>query len=116
MVADAHAPGEGGTIRRVRRLVRWTAVTLGVLALVRWLKRRRTDTAIDAEAPTGDPADDLRRTLAASRSETTSDATEEAVQGAEEQPLASESVDERRASVHAQGRSALSDMAPGDES
>jgi len=99
----------------VRKLVRWTAVTLGTLALVRWLRRRRSDTAIKAEAPTQDPADDLRRTLAASRAET-ADAAEQAAPGAEEQPTASESVDERRAAVHAQGRSALSDMAPGDES
>lgn len=90
----------------MRKLVRWTIVTLGIAALVRWLKRRHHEPAIEASKTASDPADELRRKLAESRPDVEPDA-------ATNTPIGS--VDERRADVHERGRSALSDMAPPDE-
>lgn len=94
---------------RVRRLIRWTLVTLGIVALVRWLRRRGEEPA----APTpsaGDPADELRRKLAESRGEA------EPVAASPTPPNeTAETVEARRAEVHEQGRSVLSEMAPPDE-
>jgi hypothetical protein len=89
----------------VRKLVKWTIVTLGIAALVRWLKRRGQEPAIAPSEAADDPADALRRKLAESRPDVEPDT-------AAETPAAS--VDERRADVHEKGRSALSDMAPPD--
>ena len=89
----------------MRRLVRWTIITLGVAALVRWLKRRGQEPA--PALPAEDPADELRRKLAESR------ADDEPAAAVVEPP--SETVDDRRAEVHAKGHSALSEMAPPDE-
>ena len=94
----------------MRRLLSWVAVTIGIAALVRWLRRRRErSTALPAQVsaePAQDPAAELRRKLAESR------AGEEPEEGSE---TATESVEERRADVHEQGRSALSEMTPPDE-
>jgi hypothetical protein len=94
----------------VRTLFRWLVVTLGIAAFVRWF-RRRDETPAQLEAPAApaeleDPAEELRRKLAESRTmgaETTTEPTPES------------SVDQRRADVHAQGRAALADMTPSDE-
>ena len=88
----------------MRRLVTWALVTLGIAALVRRLKRRREELQPGAPAaavPAADPADELRRTLAASRSEGTSAEAEEIPGG---------TVSERRAEVHDEGRAALDEM------
>jgi hypothetical protein len=118
----------------MRRLVTWLLVTLGIAALVRRLRRQKepewapepvtpttapasaepttpsdtvsqgssaADIATEAEPPAqaeGDPAAELRERLARSRADMPS--SEE------------ESVEERRASVHEQGRAALDEMQP----
>jgi hypothetical protein len=89
----------------MRKLLTWTAVTLGIAALARRLKRRRT-AAVPA-APTtappssADPADELRRTLAAARSPEQTAADEQLPDG---------TVAERRADVHGDGKAALEEM------
>jgi len=99
---------DGCTIGRMKRLLKWIIVTVGIAALVRWFRRRGTETEVFAPAePTADdPADELRRKLAESRD---ADEPDEAA----ETPEAS--VDERRADVHDQGRAALDEMKPSDE-
>ena len=98
-------PDARGTIPAVRTLVRWLVVTLGIAALVRWLRRRSEAPAPAPAEPLEDPAEELRRKLAESR----------AVQGEAASPEPSTSVEDRRSEVHAQGRAALSEMAPSDE-
>jgi len=102
----------------MRKLLTWLLVTLGVAALVRKLRRRReeaeqaavgsvaTDTAPAAapEPATADPADELRRKLAETRTDDEGSA----------EP-ADASVDERRAEVHEQGRATLDQMQPPGE-
>jgi hypothetical protein len=111
--------------RRMRKLLTWLAVTLGIAALVRKLRRRRDEPAlvsgvsppaqpasperaveVEPSAPpeTEDPAAELRQRLADSRTE-------------ENAPPAPEagSVEERRTEVHEQGRAALDEMQPSDE-
>ena len=51
-----------------------------------------------------DPADELRQKLAESR-----------VDEADDEPAPEESVEDRRAEVHEQGRAALDEMKPSDE-
>ena len=94
----------------MRTLFRWIVVTLGIAALVRWLRHRgeprSTAGAPETPGTLEDPAEELRRKLAESR----------AMEGeAEPAPAPESSVDERRADVHAQGRAALSEMTPPDE-
>jgi hypothetical protein len=113
----------------MRRLVTWLLVTLGIAALVRKLRKREEPewaseptsptTAPASTAPTtpgdtvsqgsgaesspeaeGDPAAELRERLARSKAE---------------MPASEESVEERRASVHEQGRAALDEMQPTSE-
>jgi len=100
---------DGCTIGRVRKLLKWIVVTIGITALVRWFKRRGAETEVAAPTePSGDdPADELRRKLAESR-----EADEPAT--SPEPPEAT--VEERRADVHEQGRTALDEMKPSDES
>ena len=99
---------DGCTIGRVRRLLKWIIVTVGITALVRWFRRRGTEAEViaPAEPAVDDPAEELRRKLAESRD------TEEPEEPAET-PEAS--VEERRADVHEQGRAALDEMKPSDE-
>ena len=81
----------------MRRLLTWIVVTIGIAALVRRLRRRnQQDEAVLGEAE-DDPADELRRTLADSRSD-------------DEPPAPAASVGERRSSVHEEGRSTLEEM------
>jgi hypothetical protein len=89
--------------RAVRRLLTWIVVTLGIAAVVRRLRKRgRADETVEPVAGTQDPADELRQKLAESRSEEPP---------AAEPPVSPEaSVEERRADVHEQGRSALDEM------
>ncbi len=92
----------------MRRLLTWLVVSLGIAALIRRLKRSRrpVESAPAAEEPAepaadDDPAGELRRKLAESREE--------------DVPSPPVTVEERRAEVHGQGRSALDEMRETDE-
>ena len=96
----------GGTIARVRKLIKIVLVALGIRALLRWRKRRQAEAELESGPPPSDPADQLRQKLAESRVE----------DGAVEPEASPEaSVDDRRAEVHAQGRATVDEMAPSDE-
>jgi hypothetical protein len=89
----------------MRRLLTWLLVTVGIAALVRRLRRRaRQDELAPATSTGEDPADELRRKLAATK--------------AEEEPEAAPAatVEGRREEVHGQGRSVLDEMRESDES
>jgi hypothetical protein len=83
----------------MRRRLTWLLVTLGIAALVRRLRRRSEPGPLTHEAD--DPADELRRKLADSRAEENDAAPPE--------PPA-DTVEERRADVHQEGRAALDEM------
>jgi hypothetical protein len=90
----------------MRRLVTWGLVTLGIAALARRLRRRREGIAPGQQstaptAPVEDPAGELRRKLAETRSQDDS-STAEVVPDA--------TVADRRAEVHDEGRAALEEM------
>jgi hypothetical protein len=92
----------------MRRLLTWLLVTLGIVALVRRLRRKSgqaewAPTAVADE----DPANELRRKLEESRSDD---------EPAEAPAATAATVEERRADVHDQGRSALDEMHESDES
>ena len=94
----------------MRRRLTWLLVSAGIAALVRRLRRRTNEPTAPADLPatdaTSDPADELRRKLAETRSD------EERA----DEPLPEASVEDRRAEVHAEGRAALDDMRPaGDD-
>jgi hypothetical protein len=105
----------------MRRLLTWLVVTLGIAALVRKLRRRpeaaeqKPVTEVPAHEPPPaatsaaepDPADALRQKLAETRTE-----PEDPQEAA---PAGNPSVDERRATVYEQGRSALDEMKDPDE-
>ena len=92
----------------MRRLLKWALITLGIAALVKKLRSRRapgtgpsdatvstqTSVTVTTTTTTDDPADELRRKLADTR----------------EPDEAPGSVDDRRAEVHDQGRSAIDEM------
>jgi hypothetical protein len=84
--------------RRVRRLLTWLVITLGIAALVRRLRGKREEKALEAEASEADPAAELRRKLAENRA------------AVEPASAPEQSVDERRAAVHEQGRAAIAEM------
>jgi hypothetical protein len=90
----------------VRRLVKLAVIALGIRALLRWRKRRRgAATGVSAPSPPADPADELRRKLAASR-----------VDDVVEEEVAPETtVEERRSEVHDHARATLDDMKSVDE-
>jgi hypothetical protein len=85
----------------MRRLLAWLVVTIGIAALVRRLRKRHEEHGQTAVADE-DPADELRRKLAASRVE------EEPAEVPAAPPAAT--VEERREDVHDQGRTALDEM------
>jgi len=92
----------------VRRLIGWTAGLVGIAALARLLAARRDRTEAPAlpppVSPAGDPAEELRRKLAESRDP---DAPAAELPGP---PVRDESLEERRARVHAKAQEALSAM------
>jgi hypothetical protein len=94
----------------VRALFRLVVVTLGIAALVRWLRHRgESGSAVEAPETPGtleDPAEELRRKLAESRV---------MQEDTDSEPPPESSVGERRADVHAQGRAVLAEMTPPDE-
>lgn len=99
---------QGRYHRPMRRLLKWALITLGIAALVRKLRSRReagrgtsdanvstrTSVTVTTTTTTDDPADELRRKLADTREPDAADAA----------------VDDRRAEVHDQGRSAIDEM------
>ena len=97
--------------RLVMRPLAWLAGIVGIAALGRLLSRRRSTSAPDDPAardtaaeempaePADDPAEELRRRLAAKREP---EATTE--------PEAAETLEERRARVHAKAREAMEAM------
>ena len=91
----------------MRKLIKITLTALGIYAFLRWRKRRKAEAELPPAAstsmPAADPADELRQKLAESR-----------VDEPDDEP-ASESVEDRRAEVHEQGRAALDEMKPSDE-
>jgi len=91
----------------VRKLIKITLTALGIYAFLRWRKRRKAEAELPPAASTAtsaaDPASELRQKLAESR-----------VDEPDDEP-ASESVEDRRAEVHEQGRAALDEMKPSDE-
>jgi hypothetical protein len=91
------------SIGAVKRLL---ALVLGALGLTALLKRRRERTAVTSPAAPS-PADDLKATLAESRS---------AEQTPEPEPPAAEDpdVDARRADVHARARQAMDELSSSD--
>ena len=91
----------------MRKLIKITLTALGIYAFLRWRKRRKAEAELPPPpAATGaaDPADELRQKLAESRVDEPAD-----------EPASEESVDDRRAEVHEQGRAALDEMKPADE-
>ena len=83
----------------VRRLFGWMAGLAGIAALARLLSARRAK--VGAPAPTAsDPADALRAKLAETRSEP----------GATEPEERDESLDERRARIHAKAQETIDSM------
>jgi hypothetical protein len=93
---------DGGTIGLMRRLLTWALVSLGIAAVARRLRRRERHDELAPPADDADPAAELRQKLADSR------ADEETVA---EPPLSPEaSVEDRRASVHQQGRATVDQM------
>jgi hypothetical protein len=92
----------------VRRLYGWTAGLVGIAALARLLAARRPRVgapALPPPSPAGDPAEELRRKLAESR-----DAVSPAVESPPEPSVPKESLEDRRARVHAKAQEALSAM------
>jgi hypothetical protein len=96
----------------VKRALAWFAGLVGIAALGRWLaaRRRRPETVTEqvpgpapAASTADDPAAELRRKLAASRQ-----AEETDVRSGE--GGAEETLDERRARIHAKAREAIDAM------
>jgi hypothetical protein len=96
----------------VRRLVGWTAGVVGIAALARLLAKRQARTGA-ASAPPVDPAQELRRKLDESRAEPLPGArtsTPGAAGEPDAPPAPGETLDERRARVHAKAQEALAAM------
>lgn len=92
----------------MRRLYGWTAGLVGIAALARLLAARRTRIeapALPPPPPAGDPAEELRRKLAESR-----DGVSPAAESAPKPSEPKESLEDRRARVHAKAQEALSAM------
>ena len=90
----------------VRRLFGWTAGLVSIAALARVLaRRRRHETPPPSLPEAGDPADELRRKLSETRE--AAGATESR-QSAPATP--GETIDERRARVHAKAQEAIDAM------
>ena len=87
----------------MKRALAWVAGAVGIAALGRALSRKGAATAPPAEpaGAMGDPAEELRRTLAASRGDEPAAEPEDEPEGA---------LDERRARVHAKAQEAIDAM------
>ena len=91
----------------MRRLFGWTAGLVGIAALARLVaaRRARLETPAPRARPEQDPAEELRRRLAASR-----DDTGPGAESAPEPSPPTESLDDRRARVQAKAQEAMSAM------
>ncbi len=94
----------------MRRLFGWVAGLVGIAAAARYLARRsRAATPPPAPATTqADPADALRRKLDEARTEPSAPATPDPATAEEAAPR--ETLDERRARVHAKAEAAIAEM------
>jgi hypothetical protein len=88
----------------MKRVIAWLTGIVGIAALCRMLARRRHAAGPDVEQPPvtapDDPAEELRRRLAARRQP----------DGEIEQAAPSETLEERRERVHAKAREAIDAM------
>jgi hypothetical protein len=94
----------------VRRLIGWTAGVVGIAALARALARKRVHHPVAAPAPPAAPVDEhaeaLRRKLDETRAA-------EGASAAADEPgpeVPRESLEERRARVHAKAQEAIDSM------
>lgn len=102
----------------VRRLIGWTAGMVGIAALARLLARRGSHPTSPPtplpppSAPVPDPAAELRRKLSETLSETktATEPAEDGVAGDGEPPEEKESIETRRARVHAKAQEAIQEM------
>jgi len=96
----------------VKRALASIAGLVGIAALGRWLAQRRhpVESAVEPAEPraAADPAEELRRKLATAR---TGEPDAEAVS----EPAREETLDERRARVHAKAREAIDSMGDGGQ-
>jgi hypothetical protein len=97
---------DGGTIGLMRRLLTWALVSLGIAAVARRLRRRERHDELVPPADDADPAAELRQKLADSRAD-----EEISAEPPVSPPVSSAaSVEDRRASVHEQGRATVNEM------
>jgi hypothetical protein len=89
----------------MRRLITWLGLSAGAFAFLRW-RRRRHD-----EPPAADPAEELKRKLAESRSDEPEPSTAPEPEPAPEEPPP---LDQRRRAVHDRARQAIDDMLGGE--
>ncbi len=97
----------------MRRLFAWTAGLVGIAALARMLARRQAEREATAptpphEATSADPAEALRQKLSDTRGD--DEAEPVAAQEAETTGEPTESLDDRRARVHAKAQEAIDAM------
>lgn len=99
-----------GTIPSVRRLFGWMAGLAGLAALARYLARRERAKPLPVPTtPERDPAAELRRKLSETRAEPVEPAQQQQP-AAEPQTAPRESLEERRARVHAKAEAAIAEM------
>ena len=96
----------------MRTLIGWAAGLVGIAALARALARRQARREADLRrsptTPAGDPAEELRRKLSAARSAGSTATGDEAASAGRAEPT--ETIDERRARVHAKAQEAIEAM------
>jgi hypothetical protein len=95
----------------VRRLIGWAAGLVGIAALARMLAqrqaRREAEMRLPPPAPAADPAEELRRKLSATRSSDPAVTVDEPPASSAEP---TETIEERRARVHAKAQEAIEAM------
>ena len=92
----------------MRRLIGWTAGVVGVAALARMLARRRPAPKPVAPPPADDHAEALRRKLDETRASDAASAPTSTADVEDEAPR--ESLENRRARVHAKAQEAIDAM------
>jgi hypothetical protein len=93
----------------VRRLIGWTAGVVGIAALARVLARRRPTQKPVSAPPVDDHAEALRRKLDEARSTEATQAPKSTATAAEDE-APRESLEDRRARVHAKAQEAIDAM------
>ncbi len=95
----------------MRKLIKIALVALGIRAFLHWRKKRKERASAPAATPSPatDPADELRRKLAESRTDDGSTTPSEPAAAVDA------SVDARRDDVHEQGRATLDEMKSSSE-